>query len=211
MPMPQSNLRIGLTMRITETTNYVEFRDSVAHDWHIYMDKLFPESKWMYIPNLGENVEEYVRKWKLNALILTGGDDLGDYPARDLTERILFRYALQHDMPVLGICRGLQVIYDSLGGTVERQSDSFSSIHVANEHQVTVANALYTVNSYHNNKLLPETIPKELTIIARCIEDGSIEGVRGKNILGLMWHPERHKPFADWDANIIHDLFCQND
>ncbi|MCB9246936.1 MAG: gamma-glutamyl-gamma-aminobutyrate hydrolase family protein [Flavobacteriales bacterium] len=205
--MDESELRIGITMRITEANSYPEPRDSVAQDWINYMHFLLPNASWMYIPNMGSDAVAFIQKWGINSFILTGGDNLGDYPIRDITETTILKYAIKNSLPVLGICRGLQLIYNYLGGTVEKQSLEFAQIHVAKQHKINLLDEIRIVNSYHNNKLLPETIPSKLSAIAHCLEDYTIEAVQGDNLLGIMWHPERTHPYQTWTAELIHKLF----
>ena len=52
------------------------------------------------------------------ALLLTGGADIGDVPERDAFELALAAAALEADVPVLGVCRGMQVMNVARGGTL---------------------------------------------------------------------------------------------
>ena len=54
----------------------------------------------------------------LDVVLLTGGADVGDAPERDAFERELAAQALEHDVPVLGVCRGMQVMNVARGGTL---------------------------------------------------------------------------------------------
>lgn len=55
---------------------------------------------------------------RVDALVLAGGVDVGDDPERDAFEAALTRRALQRDLPLLGICRGMQLINVAAGGTL---------------------------------------------------------------------------------------------
>ena len=54
----------------------------------------------------------------LDGLLLTGGADIGDAPERDAFELAIAAAALEADVPVLGVCRGMQVMNVARGGTL---------------------------------------------------------------------------------------------
>ena len=82
-------------MRITNDTSYDEPRDTIGGDWSKYMLSGFPDYQFIFIPNNKEDVEHYLKGWDIDVLILSGGDDLGTFPARDKTEILAFLYALK--------------------------------------------------------------------------------------------------------------------
>ena len=47
---------------------------------------------------------------KINGIILSGGNNIGDVKERDITETYLLKYAETNEIPVLGICRGMQML-----------------------------------------------------------------------------------------------------
>lgn len=200
-------LRIGITMRVTEATGYNEKRDSLAQDWPVFMSRAFPEAVWLYIPNLGKDVIDYAEKWQLNAFIFSGGDDIGKTPVRDVTETNLYQYAQQNNFPVLGICRGMQVVFTFLGGKVEQGNKDFSLAHTATKHFVNVQGATHQVNSYHQNYLVKETMPDGIQILATCSTDQTIEAISANMFLGIMWHPEREMDAMPWSEVWIKKLF----
>ena len=128
---------------------------------------------------------------------------------RDALERALFQLALETDKPILGICRGIQLINAVLGGTLyqdlETERPSPVDHHMAPPynrpvHQVTLQPGgllsgilrehTIDVNSYHHQAI--QTLAKCLRVEA-VSEDGLIEGVSypGKRfILAVQWHPE---------------------
>jgi N5-(cytidine 5'-diphosphoramidyl)-L-glutamine hydrolase len=203
-----NDLRLGLTTRVVNAINYHEIRDCIARDWIKYANVVFPDSKWLLIPNGINNIEEYVNKWDLNAFIFTGGETIGSSPERDETERLIYEYCRINNYPILGICRGLQVLYHLSGGSINgEQKESTSYTHVATKHEIQFMDQLTMVNSYHNNLLDESTCPPILYPIARCTTDGTIEAVYGENMLGLMWHPEREEHYPEWEINLIRDFF----
>jgi len=197
-------LRFGITSRITESSDYFEIRDSLSQDWSNYFFENFPNDIWVTIPNQGSKSIEYFKSLKLNVLILSGGDNLGDTINRDETEVSLLKFALHNLIPVIGVCRGMQLIHVYYGGKIESGDSSFSKIHKSKNHIINYKeNEQIIVNSYHTNKIVESTLSKEFTVLARCIEDNSIESFYNKNILSIMWHPERKIESFSWSTNLL--------
>ncbi len=165
-----------------------------------------------------------------SGFLLTGGDDVdpmlyGEVKSdrcgepnvvRDTLEREVFDYAMQRDMPVFGICRGIQFINAVLGGTLYQDLPSQYSPKVEAErggvcHQMTPpydrvchrvkvleGSPLYNivgvedlgVNSYHHQAI------KELSPRLKAMaisEDGLVEAVYMpdmKFVQAVQWHPE---------------------
>ena len=197
------NKYIGITMRVTEASNYNEKRNSIAFDWANYMLNNFHDVKWMFLPNIGEEIINYIKSWHINAFIITGGDDIGMYSIRDKTENKILEYANEKRMPLLGVCRGMQLIHLFYGGRIIKGNSNFINLHRSTQHEILIGNKLRKVNSYHENQLEEKTISKRLSIIARSIKDESVEGIKGNNVLGLMWHPERSSSIDVWEKEMI--------
>lgn len=194
---------IGITMRVTSAPNYYEPRDSIARDWPRFIKYLMPDANLFLIPNIEEDAVEFCRNHNINMLILTGGNDYGVHNERDITEFALIEYMHKKKLPIIGICRGMQVIHCFFGGKVLQGDDAFIELHRATKHDINVYGNVIEVNSYHNLKIDESTLSKKFSVLARCLEDGSIEGFIGNNILGMMWHPERTLCFSDFSKNLI--------
>jgi putative glutamine amidotransferase len=160
----------------------------------------------------------------LDGLLLTGGEDVSplaygenpikevDYfsPVRDEFEIRLFKRALEKNIPVLGICRGLQIMNTALGGTLYQ--DIFSQVKDCLGHfprplpvdelyhtvQIEKNSCLHkvfgkdtiNVNSYHHQSVKEPAADFQVT--ARS-SDGIIEGIEHKHkafAVAVQWHPE---------------------
>jgi N5-(cytidine 5'-diphosphoramidyl)-L-glutamine hydrolase len=190
---------VALSMRITEAAQYPERRDTISHDWIKYLDawRVIP----VMVPNILDNPVAFLEHVKPNLLVLTGGDDLGDTPERDDTEIAMLDYALQEDLAVLGVCRGLQVINTHLRGTLTEVNG-----HVGQSHFISVTPhwaALYgekvEVNSFHTKGIKKDGLANDL--VATAIDDENhVEAFchQSKPVAAVMWHPERDgAPKAD--------------
>ncbi len=195
-------IRIGLTMRITSAPNYAEPRDAIAQDWAAFLAATLPEAAWLPLPNLGpDRIRVYCESWGVNRLILSGGDDIGATPLRDETERALLAWAGEAELPVLGVCRGMQIMAVHAGCPLVTIQG-----HVALRHPVTGVIAK-DVNSFH--ACAPQACPEGFDVLARA-PDGTIEAMRSTRHPweAWMWHPEREPvPFDPIDRQRIRDLF----
>jgi putative glutamine amidotransferase len=98
-------------MRTVEASGYLEQRDAIAHDWPRFLKFALPDVPWLLIPNLGaQDAVRFCESWNINRLILTGGPDIGEDRLRDETEAELLNWAERSKHPVLGICRGMQLM-----------------------------------------------------------------------------------------------------
>lgn len=147
------------------------------------------------------------------ALLLPGGGDLEPWrygredqgsrnldPDRDEMELELLEQFVQRKKPVLGICRGLQVINVFFGGTLVQDLPGHSAVNgVDRYHPVYTTDAdmrklcggnTTFVNSAHHQAI--DRTGEGLQVIQRA-EDGTIEAIRHETypILALQWHPER--------------------
>lgn len=218
--------RIGISMRVVRS-EYGETRDALARDWPVLLEKLgrvhacAPE--WFLLPNMGEDCVSLARRYGVQGLLLTGGDDIGATPDRDATEQALLQWAAEERLPVLGVCRGAQMLARHAKAELTRVQ---RERHVAARHAVewrsADAQASFwqqalpgqgnaEVNSYHNWGLFPEGCPDCLRITAVCPEDGSIEAFCHAALpwLGIFWHPEREKTPCDPDMTILYNLFAK--
>ena len=162
------------------------------------------------IPNSLNDVTSFLSSMKVNGLILSGGDNIGDYPIRDNTEKKIIEYGIQSNIPIFGVCRGMQILNKFFKGSVTTQN----LIHVGTPHNVQITSQKFLdllktdsikVNSFHNNTILQSTLGKELNAFAFSTNDNTIEGFTHTKytIMGVMWHPER-------EQNLINTLILKN-
>lgn len=191
---------IALTMRLTRheyPNGTEEIRDALARDWWNFLEQALPGRALWPVPNIGENIAGMARALPLSGLILTGGEDWGVYPARDSTEHALLRLAQERSLPVLGVCRGAQVLNSALGG----ESPHPVSDHAGTRHRIDMQaraglpvkeSDVREVNSFHNMGLLKEDLAPSLHAWATA-QDNTVEAFSSQEglLCGILWHPER--------------------
>ena len=123
-----------------------------------------------------------------NALVLSGGNDLGDSPERDATESALINHAAISGLPLLGICRGMQMMANHSGSNLMKASGHAGTVHCLRS--APGIQMPDQVNSYHNWCL--QSCPDDYRVLAKA-SDGSVEAIRHMHYCweAWMWHPER--------------------
>lgn len=150
---------------------------------------------------------------RLDAVVLTGGADVDPRrygaentasivePSRDAFELALLAAAVDLSLPVLGICRGLQVLNVHAGGTLHQDVPPharFDLAPAAAAHEVeirpgTELAGIYgeraTVNSLHHQMV---DRPGDGLVVAATSPDGGVEGLElpGADVIAVQWHPE---------------------
>lgn len=193
--------KVGLTQRVELVEAYSERRDALDQQWC----RLLEAQGMVPVPlcNRPVDVKAYLDALDLDAVILTGGNDLvslgGGAPERDRFEAALIEYCRGNNLPLLGVCRGAQMINAHLGGelvSVEGHVATRHGLHWADQ-----APADWTridqVNSFHNFGIEPAGLADSLEPLAWS-EDGWVEAFRHpkEEIVGMFWHPEREQPFG---------------
>ena len=198
---------VAISQRVERIEAINERRDALSQEWASLAEAcgFLP----LPLPNRLSVVRQLLEELSPEGMILSGGNDLashgGDAPERDETERILLEYAMRKGIPLLGVCRGMQVIADYFGNPLQRVSG-----HAACRHPIEGEMPRVSVNSYHNWGLLSAAEPLRMLSQAK---DGVIEAIRHReqSIMGIMWHPERETPFQDADIMLASNFLNGRD
>jgi len=208
---------IGLTGRRKTAGDIVGTPESLHHlegDWY-YADYARGVLQAGGLPvNLPLDAAPELFIDHLDGILLSGGADIGpdrydaapeteDFPpepARDQFELDLLTGALDRELPVLGICRGLQMINVHAGGTLHQHVPEHAKFHenpTLHTHEITiepgsVVAELYGesrgVNSLHHQTV--DRLGDGLKVTAS--HDGSVEAIEHEQlpIVAVQWHPE---------------------
>ena len=191
--------KIAICQRVDNFPQRGESRDALDVRWGRLLWSMnllpLPLCSWTIDP------QTYLREIAPDGVILSGGGNPGEHPGRDALEKAMLDYAAGTRVPVLGICRGLQVMSRYQGGrSVQVQG------HVARRHLVSgsLIRGRREVNSFHHYSVRPEAPGKDLRVLARA-EDGTVEALGHAFLpwLALMWHPEREEPADRSDLELI--------
>jgi putative glutamine amidotransferase len=196
--------KIAVTQRVVLEEQTGETRDCL--DQRLSLMLLSLGFVPMPVPNsLSANtlsVDRWLDATCPDGIILSGGGDVGveSEKSRDEVERALIAQAVRDRTPLLGICRGMQQIGITFGGTLKTVSN-----HVSCHHPL-MGDYSHSVNSYHRYAL--SKCPDGFRVVAES-PDGVIEAIAHRHlpILGVMWHPERADPLNREDDNAINRLF----
>jgi len=194
---------IAITQRVAVIPQYGERRDCLDQAWARFVAAcgLLP----LALPNVPEVALSLFRNVNVAGLLLTGGNDLaalgGDAPERDATENALVDDAEVRGLPVLGVCRGMQVIQQRYAVPLVRVEG-----HVTPSQIIEINREPMEVNSYHRFAALESRAPLDVWAIAA---DGVVKAVRhaARPTTGIMWHPERNTPFCDADIALFRRVF----
>lgn len=172
----------------------------------------------------GENIKQILNI--IDGILFTGGQDVepayfGETvnpksgpinPYRDDLEIPLCRMAMERDIPILGICRGIQLMNIAMGGTIYQDLDSqwdkgklqkhsqqapewygSHEVELVNDSKLAeiIGDERPRVNSFHHQAIKDPAPCFEVT--AKC-GDGVAEGIESPShpfVVGVQWHPER--------------------
>ncbi len=207
---------VALTQRVMDLPDRGERRDALDQQWAVLLEAagFVPVA----IPNLLEDPAGFLEQLDPSLVILTGGNDLSHLPGavnpapeRDRLETRLLDLAATNGLPVLGVCRGLQMMVVHAGGKLEPVAG-----HVARPHPIRVVAPgpwpLYDgreVNSFHDWGIAAGQLGHTLVPLATAPDD-TIEAACHPELpmVGVMWHPER-APNDQSDIELIHALVAR--
>ncbi len=200
---------LAISQRVDRISKHQEQRDCLDQRWASLSHNLgfIP----VPLPNLSAP-EDIISTVRPAAIILSGGGTLTKLdptardisPTRDKFEQELLRLAIKNNIPVLGVCRGMQLINMFFGGGLSKVSE-----HVACRHPVEFTDKDISlnpreINSFHNWGIKKSQLADSLRPFA-ISQDKTIEGFKHKElpVAGIMWHPEREEPNNEEDLRII--------
>lgn len=207
------NKKIGISQRVDSVEFYNESRDALDQrliNW-VTSCNFIP----VPIPNnlinvnssqcLESGIDDWLNVVGVDAILLSGGNSIGDIDCRDLTERYLLSWAEKNKKPVLGLCRGMQMLGFYAGVelvSVDKHVRVHHQLKLKNPHTVRLPEL---VNSYHDFAL--ESCPNGFEVLAES-KDGCIEAIKHERLPweGWMWHPERESPFNSIDKIRFREL-----
>ncbi|ABV86731.1 peptidase C26 [Shewanella pealeana ATCC 700345] len=204
---------VGVTQRVDNIEHYFERRDCLDQRWSDFFNRL--GYLVIPLPNIAkERVSKLCDKLQLDAILLSGGNSIAELnpsakdsaPERDEFEKEIVNYAIQNNIPLVGVCRGMQLLNIHLGGSLCALDG-----HIATRHAIESPenNQLFNriVNSYHAWGIRPQDLALSLNPLAYD-DKGNVEAFysTSEKQLGLMWHPEREEQFNQFDIQIISEF-----
>jgi len=191
-------LKVGLTGRIIYESQHAEYRECLDVRWAAFVRNCMGALPYL-IPSAIDPAS-FINEVKVSAVILTGGNDIGSISGnpqdlyRDQHEAKIIDHSLKLGIPIIGVCRGMQMIATYFGEVVSPVSNHTSVTHIIKANEKSrfsgIINKLPPVNSYHDFGL--SSVPRGFDALAYA-SDGVLEAFMSmtERVYGLMWHPER--------------------
>lgn len=215
----KTNPYILLSPRLFEIPEYGETRLALDLEWGKFVKSLGATA----IPLMDDgDPSPYFDLPGLRGLILTGGNDLNSLNPSDLSRRRdsfelkLLKMARAKSLPIVGVCRGAQLLAEEAGFSF-RECEG----HIATRHKVLMQEPVgdsrflpedfnSEVNSFHRFGVIG--VSDSADVLALDESDG-VEAFwdEGRASLGIMWHPEREVPFRDCDLRLFKNIFDLQD
>lgn len=211
--------RIGITQNIMKHPQYDEVLNCLDVNWSnfLYPIGILP----IPLPlSPADIASEAFLSLELDGLILSGGNTLSEYADneglnhntsrdRDIFEKKLVEVCLQKQIPVLGVCRGLQLINTFYGGSLSKINGHAGTRHALILEKNTVnINLPNEINSYHTLTVSRNKLGNGLVPLAYDNED-NVEAFYHSidNVLAIMWHPEREVQYQETDIILFKQHF----
>ena len=186
-------LKIGITSNIKEY--YKGYIDFIDHYWLNYFEK--KNINYYLVPNKKKLSQKKIEE--INLLIIPGGNDvsnsLNTSKIRNIIETNLIKICFKKKIPILGICRGAQLLNKSFGGKIKKVKKHMRTRHnISFVNKEIVKKKLLNVNSFHNDGIKKNDLSKVFKMLASDMDDNVEMFIsKDKKMIGTMWHPEREK------------------
>ena len=220
---------ILITQRIARDV-YGEYYDYLESAYVKYLNK--HDINPIILPNSIKNVVKFYEINKCSGIILTGGDDISpslyskngrqinkNYYKRDLNEKKLIKYSIDKKIPILGICRGFQIINVCLGGKLTKDICKITKninpkkhkVYFTESFQKEIKKKFIVANSYHNQGITELQLANKLNPLGFSHDGKLVEFYKHIKlpIIGIQWHPERENFSKSFDEYIF-KLFLKN-
>lgn len=190
------------SQRVSYISEYNETRDCLDEKWTELINLCGYAA--LPVPNNKYNTEKLLSCGEFSGILLTGGNSICAYEngfiQKDENDDLLISFAEKNNIPVLGVCRGMQSILHHYKIRLTEKEG-----HIRTTHLIDCGYGLTEVNSFH--KYCATDIPDDFTGIRA--DDGTYEMIthKSKRICGIMWHPERYPVFRNCDIELIKNFF----
>lgn len=202
-----------VTQRLVECEGIDEVRECLDQRWGNFLREL----SLMPVPVAsGVGIEPYLERLEPAGVLLTGGNDLacvgGDDLSveRDAFESRVVELARARKLPILGVCRGMQLLAHLAGASIETCSGHVATLHALEP----TGNARHPAlriprmaNSFHQFFARPWP-SSDFQVVLRSA-DGVAEAIEHLSlpIVGIMWHPERYATPRSLDLDLFRQVF----
>ncbi len=192
-------MKIGIVGRKKDTGNYEKFldRNQVAHLTSLCISELATCQRLIF-PGGGDITPAFFGQQNHGSCAID--------TELDILQLQALEYGIQNRLPILGICKGMQIINVGLGGSIIQDLSAADRHRYQNADQYHLSvnlpgSFLYhlygetmIVNSAHHQGL--GKLGRQLQVISRCPLDQCIEAICHESlpIIGVQWHPERLDP-----------------
>jgi putative glutamine amidotransferase len=205
--------KIAITQRLIENNSYYEIREALDINYCKFVQACG------FLPivlSYEVDFKKYFDEIKIDGVMLTGGNDLNSINPNDLSkkrddfEKEILEYCISEDIPILGICRGMQLIAEYFGShliKVENEVNTRSKLLVNETSKyVKELKEIKEINSFHNFAI--ENLSNDFIVSAKN-NVNIIKAIEHKNkkIFAQMWHSEREKKFKNEEISLIRNFY----
>ena len=154
--------------------NYCDFLD--YHWLNFFIKKKY---KFLILPNslLAAKYLLETNSKKIKLVILPGGNDINDkidVVKRNKVEKSIIKFSIKNKIPLLGVCRGMQLVNIYFGGKIRLKKNHMRTNHLVFLIKIQSSKRKKIVNSFHNYCIEKKDLGRNLEIIAEC-KDQTIE------------------------------------